>query len=96
MRRDISCRLCYATFAKTTASQHRKSLRYTAIDYTLVDSREGTLASQLNESIEKNDADGFTKACTDYDQISYLDLWKTAILLKVKCAIDCIGGGGFG
>jgi len=46
--------------------------------------------------LKKNDADGFTKACTDYDQISYLDLWKTAILLKVKCAIDCIGGGGFG
>ena len=29
-------------------------------------------------------------------KMTYLDLWEKAILLKVKCAIDCIGGGGFG
>uniref|UniRef100_A0A6U5JA08 Alpha-soluble NSF attachment protein n=1 Tax=Corethron hystrix TaxID=216773 RepID=A0A6U5JA08_9STRA len=73
------------------ASQKLESFRN--IDYTLADSREGKFAGQLIECIEKYDSDSFATACAEFDRISRLDPWKTAILLKVKRTID---GGEMG
>eukprot|EP00588_Corethron_pennatum_P007736 CAMPEP_0194283816 /NCGR_PEP_ID=MMETSP0169-20130528/26208_1 /TAXON_ID=218684 /ORGANISM="Corethron pennatum, Strain L29A3" /LENGTH=301 /DNA_ID=CAMNT_0039029497 /DNA_START=67 /DNA_END=972 /DNA_ORIENTATION=+ len=87
--------LCHLGQGDSIAAS-QKFETYIHLDYTLGDSREGKFASQLIESIEKYDADGFANACSDYDRISRLDPWKTAILLKAKRAIDGIGGGDIG
>lgn len=61
---------------------------YEGIDYTFSESREGKLASQLVESVNGMDVEGFSTACFDYDRISKLDPWKTSMLVKIKRSID--------
>lgn len=66
--------------------------RFSSLDYTLRDSREGKFAESLIHCVEGFDAEGFATACFEYDRISKLDPWKTTMLLSVRKAID--GGGG--
>jgi alpha-soluble NSF attachment protein len=66
--------------------------RFSSLDYTLRDSREGKFAESLIQCVEGFDAEGFATACFEYDRISKLDPWKTTMLLSVRKAID--GGGG--
>lgn len=67
--------------------------RFDNLDYTFSDSREGKFASQLIETVEQFDAEGFATACFEYDRISKLDPWKTSMLVKVKRGISEEGGG---
>lgn len=52
------------------------------------DCREYKLVKTLCEHLEEQNIDGFTDAVKDYDSISRLDNWYTAILLKIKKAND--------
>lgn len=67
--------------------------RFSSLDYTLRDSREGKFADSLIQCVEGFDAEGFATACFEYDRISKLDPWKTTMLLSVRKAIDGSGGG---
>ncbi|XP_062502330.1 alpha-soluble NSF attachment protein-like [Corticium candelabrum] len=48
------------------------------------DTRECKLLKKINESFEEQNVDAFTEAVKEYDAISRLDQWYTAILLKIK------------
>lgn len=51
-------------------------------------SREYGLLNKCCAAYDEADADKFTEAVFDYDQISKLDAWKSSILLKVKQSIQ--------
>ena len=72
--------------------------RYEGVDYTFGESREGKLAQQLVDCVERFDAEALATACFEYDRISKLDPWKTSMLVKVKRSIqdNADGGGGTG
>lgn len=63
------------------------SAKYESLDYTFADSREGKFATALVEAVKGYDAEGFSTACFEYDRISKLNPWQTAILVKVKRSI---------
>jgi alpha-soluble NSF attachment protein len=67
--------------------------KYENLDYTFGDSREGKFAAALIESFQGHDVEGFSTACYEYDRISKLNPWQTAILVKVKRSIDDGGDG---
>lgn len=67
--------------------------RFSSLDYTLKESREGKFASELIECVESGDSEGFATTCYEFDRISKLDPWKTTILLSIRKAVD---GGGDG
>lgn len=68
--------------------------RFSSLDFTFGESREGKFCAQLVDCVENFDADGFATACFEYDRISKLDPWKTSLLVKVKRAIADEGGLG--
>lgn len=77
------CRLC--TGDAIGASRYIES--YGSMDITFNDSREGKLLSSVAGSVDEGDVEAFTSAVYDYDSMSKLDEWKTAILLKIKNSI---------
>ena len=60
---------------------------YGSMDSTFTDSREGKLLSDVAKAVDEGDAESFTNVVYDYDSMSKLDDWKTAILLKIKNSI---------
>lgn len=42
----------------------------------------------MAESVDNGDLDQFTHVVKDYDKLTRLDSWKTAILLKIKRTVD--------
>jgi alpha-soluble NSF attachment protein len=58
--------------------------KYRSLDPRFEGSREGELLASLAESLENQDVDAFTDKLGDYDSITRLDPWKTAMLMKVK------------
>lgn len=62
--------------------------KYDNLDYTFADSREGKFARSLVDAVEGLDVEGFSTACFEYDRISKLNPWQTAILVKIKRSID--------
>lgn len=45
----------------------------------------------LAATVEENDQDAFADKLFQFDQMSPLDKWKTAMLLKVKNALEAQG-----
>ena len=70
--------------------------RFKEMDYTFPGSRECKLCEDILQSFKDANADAFTDAIYNYDQISKLDPWKTTLLLKIKTAITGGGDGGAG
>lgn len=62
--------------------------KYESLDYTFADSREGKFAAALTQAFQGHDVEGFSTACFEYDRISKLNPWQTAILVKIKRSID--------
>lgn len=91
----LQCVLCHLANRDSVAAGQAMS-RFSSMDYTLRESREGKFADQLIESFEGGDSEGFATACFEYDRISKLDPWKTTILLSVRKAIEGNGIGGDG
>ena len=67
--------------------------KFENLDYTLGDSREGKFARALIDSVEGYDVEGFSTACYEFDRISKLNPWQTAILVVIKKSIDAGGDG---
>jgi len=81
--RAALCHLCLdATDAATALS------RYEQMYPAFQDSRECKLLRSLMDHIEAQDVDAFTDAVKEYDSISRLDQWYTALLLRVKKTIE--------
>jgi alpha-soluble NSF attachment protein len=62
--------------------------KFENLDYTFGDSREGKFARALTEAVEGFDVEGFSTACYEFDRISKLNPWQTAILVVIKKSID--------
>jgi alpha-soluble NSF attachment protein len=58
------------------------------MDGTFPSTREAKFILALLETLEQGDEEAFTNAIFEYDQITKLDNWKTAILLKIKRGIQ--------
>lgn len=82
-----------------TVAMHDDLERFKDMDYTFGNSRECKLLDvllifiiqKLLEAVENYDVDAYTDAVYDFDQISTLDPWRTALLLKVKQTIQKAG-----
>mmetsp|Transcript_26984 Transcript_26984/g.76041 ORF Transcript_26984/g.76041 Transcript_26984/m.76041 type:complete len:289 (-) Transcript_26984:231-1097(-) len=58
--------------------------RYCDLDHTFDNSRECKLLKDLANAVESGDGDVFAGAVADFDSMTRLDPWKTALLLKAK------------
>jgi alpha-soluble NSF attachment protein len=54
------------------------------MDVRFPDSRECKLLENLIQAIENKDVKAFRTALKEYDSISKLDAWKTAVFLVIK------------
>jgi alpha-soluble NSF attachment protein len=86
----LHCILCHLANRDSVAAGQAMS-RFSSLDYTLMESREGKFANELIGCVDGNDSEGFATACFEFDRISKLDPWKTTILLSVRKTVD--GGG---
>ena len=57
-------------------------------DVTFPSTREAKFAHELMQSCEEADVERFTAAVYQYDQVTKLDNWKTAVLLRIKKALE--------
>jgi len=72
----------------------RKVMSYSNKDTTFASTREAKLLNSVIEAMEAGDQEKFTETLVDYDSVSKLDNWKTAILLKIKKLIQDDDEGG--
>lgn len=87
----LNCILCQLANQDSVGAEQSMS-RFSSLDFTFGDSREGKLASSLLECVENFDSDGFATACFEYDRISKFDPWKTTILVTIKRQIEGVAG----
>lgn len=83
----LQAALCHLASGDAVGSQQALN-KYENLDYTFGDSREGKFARALTEAVEGFDVEGFSTACFEFDRISKLNPWQTAILVKIKRSID--------
>jgi len=76
------CHLCIDPLNASHALQ-----RYEDQYPAFTDARECKLIRSLVAALEEQDVDAFTNTVAEYDSISRLDAWHTALLLKVKKGI---------
>jgi len=57
---------------------------YVSKDITFGSTREAQFVQKLIEAVENDDVDDFTAAVAEFDKVTRLDNWKTAVLLKIK------------
>jgi alpha-soluble NSF attachment protein len=58
------------------------------LDNSFLSTREAKFIVALLEALEQGEEETFTNVVFEYDQITKLDNWKTAILLKIKRGIQ--------
>ena len=73
----------------------RNLSRYGTLDTTFPSTREAKFASALVEAARAGDLEAFQGAVFEFDQITKLDNWKTAILLKIKRTLEAEGEPDF-
>ena len=73
---------------KDMVSTHRALDKYRELDPTFASQREHQLLVDLTQAVEAGDQEQFTDKLFAYDQMSRLDKWKTALLLRVKNQIE--------
>lgn len=78
------CRLC----GEDRIAAKRSIESYPAIDASFGSTKEFKLLTDILETLDSNDIDGFTEVVTTFDKTHALDDWKTKMLLLVKKSID--------
>jgi alpha-soluble NSF attachment protein len=73
---------------KDLVSAQRAIGKYGEMDPTFTNQREHQLLVDLCAAVEAGDQDVFTDKLYAYDQMSKLDKWKTAILVRIKNQIE--------
>ncbi|KAF9480986.1 vesicular-fusion protein SEC17 [Pholiota conissans] len=71
-----------------SVTARRNMTKYSNQDVSFASTREAKFVNALIEAVEGGDVEAFTAAVFEFDQITKLDNWKTAILLKIKKEID--------
>ena len=66
----------------------RNNKKYASLDTTYSSTREYKFIDILILAIDRKDAETFTTAVYEFDQVMRLDNWKTNILLKIKRTIN--------
>ncbi|KAK1765568.1 soluble NSF attachment protein [Phialemonium atrogriseum] len=79
--------VCHMATKDLVATQ-RALEKYRELDPTFASQREHQLLVDLSQALEAGDQEMFTDKLFAYDQMSRLDKWKTAILLRVKNQIE--------
>lgn len=79
--------LC-ALAMKDTVTARRNLQKYATQDVTFPSTRESKFITILTDAVEQGDEEAFTAAVVEFDQVTKLDNWKTAILLKIKRGIE--------
>ena len=79
--------ICYLAAGDMIATQ-RALDKYRDMDPAFATQREHQLLIDLIGAIEEGDQDKYADKLYAYDQMSKLDKWKTAILLRIKGAIE--------
>ncbi|KAI0304695.1 vesicular-fusion protein SEC17 [Russula brevipes] len=69
-------------------SARRNLQRYVQADTTFSSTREAKFINALLEALEQGNEEDFTNVVFEYDNVTKLDNWKTAILLKIKRGIQ--------
>ncbi|KAG2226474.1 hypothetical protein INT45_014218 [Circinella minor] len=78
------CHLCTDDMVRS-----RQALNsYCGMDMSFEQTREYQLLKGVMDAIDNGDVEQFTQAVYDYDKLTKLDSWKTAILLKIKKNMD--------
>eukprot|EP00794_Sanderia_malayensis_P019949 gene19949-21903_t len=77
--RAMLCQMCIDIF-----EAQRVLEKYCQMFPPFEDSREYTLLKALLDANEQQNVESFTEAVREYDSISRLDQWYTAILLRIK------------
>ncbi|EEQ87578.1 hypothetical protein RJZ56_001384 [Blastomyces dermatitidis] len=67
---------------------NRALQNYRDLDNSFTATREHMLLVDLAQAVEQGDAESFGDKLFQYDQLSKLDKWKTAILLRIKNNIE--------
>ncbi|KAJ1884692.1 vesicular-fusion protein S17, partial [Kickxella alabastrina] len=62
--------------------------RYRDMDPGFEKTREYKFLDEIIADVKKGDSQSFTDHVAIYDQISHLDKWKTALLLRIKHSIS--------
>ncbi|KAI9462368.1 vesicular-fusion protein SEC17 [Lactarius psammicola] len=65
-------------------SARRNLTRYGQMDTTFPSTREAKFVAVLLDALDQGDEESFSTAVYEFDQVTKLDNWKTAILLKIK------------
>ncbi|KAF5337005.1 hypothetical protein D9611_003171 [Ephemerocybe angulata] len=79
--------LC-ATALEDIVTARRSAQKYVTQDGTFASTREYKFANAIIDAVDAGDIEAFTGAVYEFDQITKLDNWKTAILLKIKKGIQ--------
>ncbi|PSC74185.1 Alpha-soluble NSF attachment 2 [Micractinium conductrix] len=74
------CQLCSADVATIRAALDR----YRDIDLNFDNSREANFLAALADALDEGDIEAFTNAVAEFDSLTRLDAWKTALLVRVK------------
>ncbi|KAI9833371.1 MAG: vesicular-fusion protein S17 [Phylliscum demangeonii] len=61
---------------------------YRELDSSFASTREHQLLVDLADAVEQGDAEAFADKLFEFDKLSKLDKWKTAILLRVKNSVE--------
>ncbi|CAD5118496.1 DgyrCDS7193 [Dimorphilus gyrociliatus] len=80
--------LCRLAMDKDVTDANTALEKYEKMMPSFADKREAKLLKKLIEAIEDSNPDNFADAVKEYDSISRLDQWYTAILLKIKKGIE--------
>eukprot|EP00475_Leptophrys_vorax_P019570 TRINITY_DN26813_c0_g1_i1.p1 TRINITY_DN26813_c0_g1~~TRINITY_DN26813_c0_g1_i1.p1 ORF type:complete len:287 (-),score=56.35 TRINITY_DN26813_c0_g1_i1:225-1085(-) len=83
----LNAGLCQLCRNDTVAVQNALD-KYNEMDPSFGDTREYKLLNSLAQAAEEGNADGFTEAIKEFDNITRLDSWKTTLLLRAKQAIQ--------
>ncbi|KAG1464543.1 hypothetical protein G6F56_005065 [Rhizopus delemar] len=79
------CHLCTEDMVKSSQAL----ANYCNMDLSFESTREYILLSGIIDCVNQGDIDRFSQLVSDYDKLTRLDAWKTAVLLKIKKSIDC-------
>lgn len=79
--------ICHLASGDLVAAQ-RALERYREMDPTFATQREHMLLTDLCEAVEAKSQEQLSDKLYQYDQVSKLDKWKMAMLVKVKDGIE--------
>ncbi len=71
-------------FHQDYVSARRNLSRYGQLDNTFPSTREAKFVTVLLDALDEGDEEAFSTAVYEFDQVTKLDNWKTAMLLKIK------------